>query len=70
MKSHMSSLGNGRAHLLASAFSVLEVPRAQPEYFPVSLSGDPFNHNKCFQNFIEVGDAVEDSRHTSSSVSR
>jgi hypothetical protein len=25
------------------------------------LWGDPFNHNKCFQNFIEVGDAVEDA---------
>ena len=25
------------------------------------LWGDPFNHNKCFQNFIETGDAVEDA---------
>ncbi len=25
------------------------------------LWGDPFNHNKCFQNYIEVGDAVEDA---------
>jgi hypothetical protein len=23
--------------------------------------GDPFNHNKCFQNFIEVDNAVEDA---------
>jgi hypothetical protein len=23
--------------------------------------GDPFNHNKCFQNYIETGDAVEDA---------
>ena len=25
------------------------------------LWGDPFDHNKCFQSFIEVGDAVEDA---------
>ena len=25
------------------------------------LWGDPFNNNKCFQNFIETGDAVEDA---------
>ena len=25
------------------------------------LWGDPFGHNRCFQNFIEVGDAVEDA---------
>jgi hypothetical protein len=25
------------------------------------LWGDPFFHNQCFQNFIEVGDAVEDA---------
>jgi len=25
------------------------------------LWGDPFFHNECFQNFIEVGDAVEDA---------
>jgi hypothetical protein len=25
------------------------------------LWGDPFDHNRCFQNFIEVGDAVEDA---------
>ncbi len=25
------------------------------------LWGDPFNNNKCFQSFIEVGDAVEDA---------
>ena len=25
------------------------------------LWGDPFNHNRCFQRYIEVGDAVEDA---------
>jgi hypothetical protein len=25
------------------------------------LWGDPFDHNRCFQSFIEVGDAVEDA---------
>ncbi|MBA3914670.1 MAG: hypothetical protein H0X25_12655 [Acidobacteriales bacterium] len=25
------------------------------------LWGDPFQHNRCFQSFIEVGDAVEDA---------
>jgi hypothetical protein len=25
------------------------------------LWGDPFYHNMCFQNYIEVGDAVEDA---------